>query len=249
MARSLHSIIQDIFSTVDCNTRYRGYSSYHYEAGFQNKKYMEIPIDEWEMEIPVFAFPTFRNIIAETLDVNSIIVHLETRWNQSCYTSLNKILEDTLRERYEGTKLMVIHDKTSTKLYYGTYGAIFNDKFEPILMCSWVVRKYLLNNEFNFECVNPIIRISPECFVSQSDSIERLISKKFPMEALSGGKFHYFNREGRSLGYDPDGYVPKIIIEKSPFSIKNIDVPSISTTNEALLKTALDNIDDFMLCR
>ena len=69
------------------------------------------------------------------------------------------------------------------------------------------------------------------------------------MEALSGGKFHYFNREGRSLGYDPDGYVPKIIIEKSPFSIKNIDVPSISTTNEALLKTALDNIDDFMLCR
>lgn len=38
----------------------------------------------------------------------------------------------------------------------------------------------------------------------------------------------------------------KVLIEKIPFIIKETDVPSISTTNEELLGTALNYIDEIV---
>lgn len=244
MALSLSSIIYRIFTTGNSHNRYN-YRTTSAEI-FSRNKYMEIPITGDSFEVPIFATNSFLSAYSdEDTITDAIIVQLNTR-NINCgYTSLNKVMEQTLLHKYSDTRLMVIKDKNAEDTYYGTYGAIFDKYFNPILICSWMLERFKNEDgQDGIKAAYPIIRISPDSFASPKDSIERFVCKKFPTEALLSS-FYCHNTFLVSINADCRSKL-KIIIERSPFVIREADVPSVSTTNESLIQTALDHIDDFI---
>ena len=81
------------------------------------------------------------------------------------------------------------------------------------------------------------------------DAVERFIINQIIPTALS---INYLSSPSchRSVIYESNSTncntKVKVLIEKIPFIIKETDVPSISTTNEELLDTALNYIDEII---
>ena len=119
-------------------------------------------------------------------------------------------------------------------------------------MLSWELKKIYRDDEqdpFRYKFIRPILRVAPEVFINKSNTVERFIINQIIPTALSviylsSPIFH------RSMLYESNSSncdtKVKVLIEKIPFIIKETDVPSISTTNEELLGTALNYIDEIV---
>ena len=117
-------------------------------------------------------------------------------------------------------------------------------------MLSWELKKIYRDDEqdpFRYKFISPILRVAPEVFINKSNTVERFIINQILPTALSitylsSPIFH------RSMIYESNSgnCKVKVLIEKIPFIIKETDVPSISTTNEELLGTALNYIDEIV---
>lgn len=171
----------------------------------------------------------------------------------SSFKSVSTSIRDAFTVLYKNAhlrKLVTVGDPEKT--YYGTYGAIFDENFKPIVMLSWELKKIYRDDDqdpFRYKFIRPILRVAPEVFINKSNTVERFIINQIIPTALSviylsSPIFH------RSMLYESNSSncdtKVKVLIEKIPFIIKETDVPSISTTNEELLGTALNYIDEIV---
>lgn len=119
-------------------------------------------------------------------------------------------------------------------------------------MLSWELKKIYRDDEqdpFRYKFIRPILRVAPEVFINKSNTVERFIINQIIPTALSitylSSPEFYNCKIYDSNSYNCNTKV-KVLIEKIPFIIKEADVPSISTTNEELLGTALNYIDEII---
>lgn len=208
-------------------------------------KYMEIPIKD-EFELPTFALNYFLENIHNHPDVDALVVPVYSYGDKPYYVTLNRYMQDVLLERYDHLIEMTMPD--GVKKYYGIQGTVFNKDLEPLLMCSWQVRRELNDDsedmKYKYKLIRPILRIHPRCFQMQSDPMEKFIAKKFPTEIINTGNISVFG-EGYLL-YDNVRRPIKIEIDRSPFVLKEIDTPSVSITDDSLLQIARDHIDEII---
>lgn len=248
MARTLGSTIIDVF---EVNTSRRCFYRPEEDSPLPQTtdKFFEIPIDGDVFEIPTFALKPLMDRANTSEEFPSIITaKLHTDNNTAGYKKAERNLVEVLRESFVQSKLSRVDAECGEEKvpYYGTCGAIFNKDFKPIAMCSWVIEKF--SDEFGvyrYRFLQPILRINPAAFVHSADSIERLIAKKLINYCLMAPKHppYQWNR-GDFFVADVDDYPVKVVIEESPFNIRCIDKPSISTTNQQLLQIAIDHIDE-----
>lgn len=248
MARTLGSTIIDVF---EVNTSRRCF--YHPEEDYPLPqtidKFFEIPIDGDVFEIPTFALKPLMDRINAPGELPSVITaKLHTDNNTAGYKKAERNLVEILRESFVESKLCRVDAECGEEKvpYYGTCGAIFNKDFNPIAMCSWIIEKF--SDElgvYRYRFLQPILRIDPAAFVHGADSIERLVAKKLINYCLMSPKHppYQWNR-GVCFIADEDDYPVKVVIEESPFNIRCVDKPSISTTNQQLLQIAIDHIDE-----
>lgn len=252
MARSVSSIVDSIFSTTDSyNHCYRRYDRRTGNPIQSDTKYMIIPIGDGTFEVPIFAFEEFCQAVldpeAREHPSDALVVQLNYKESQSRYTSLNAVMGDVLNERFYDSRLCKI---TITKLattYYGTYGALFNEEFKPIMMCSWLMEKCINpDNHVEYRFIKPIVRVEPYCFMNKGDILERFICNKFVTTVLEG-LYHIPPSRRRYLGItSSNNYHPKIEIDECPFTISGADSPSVSTTNRELLQLARNHINEII---
>lgn len=233
-----------------------GYSGYRYSTqNHELLKYVTIPIDTDTFEIPLFAYDSFAtammqdNLIPHTS--NCIVATLEESGNTGCYKTLDANMKDCLLTHF---KDKLIQLKIENGLYYYvTCGAVFNENLEPLMMMSWVLnRQHDVGengeNKYTYSFVQPILRLSKQCF-AKKDSMQRYLTGKFLTTAINEA----FNL--RWLGRDWLRIFPElndtrklftiaVVIDKLPFSIRGVETPSISTTNENLLQLAINHIED-----
>lgn len=216
--------------------------------------YFEVTIDGPTFELPVFMFDVFTfpdrrwQHISAPLEnrlkdgKGTIVAKLNTENRYCTYSSFAAIMKEVLEESYNRSRLVRITTKQgeNTFVYYATIGAIFNSHFDPVLLCTWTVERYEKNGTFEYRVIQPIVRISPECFMYRNNPIERFISGKFAQTALSIRCNPPYSLTNGAY------YNDKVLVEinKIPFNIKRADIPSISTTNEELIQLVKDNIDD-----
>lgn len=213
-------------------------------------KYMEIPVSENQFELPLFAFSTFQ-WASDTVD--AIVVSLNTKGRHSSYKSFERAMIDCLSEKYSSTRLAVQDVKQGNDVirYYCTQGAIFDDEFNPIMMCSLLVGKEINEESGNptgfYEYIRPVIRFSPNVFTMKGNPMERFMSGKllstFLADSLPIPDTYDSPRIHRSSILNREA---KVIIDKIPFSVHSADVPSISTTNEDLLNIVASHIDELI---
>lgn len=248
MARTLGSTIIDVFE-VNTSRRcfYRPEEDYPLPQTID--KFFEIPIDGDVFEIPTFALKSLMDRVNASGELPSVITaKLHTDNCTAGYKKAERNLVEVLRESFVQSKLIRVDAECGEEKvpYYGTCGAIFNKDFKPIAMCSWVIEKF--SDELGvqrYRFLQPILRVDPAAFLHGADSIERLVAKKLINYCLMSPKRPPFQWErGDYFIDDEDDYPVKVVIEESPFNIRCIDKPSISTTNQQLLQIAIDHIDE-----
>lgn len=218
--------------------------------------YMLIPVTGDNIEIPImtmFSLPTLENKILQKEPIDVLAVNLNNNGGYSTFKSVSASIRDAFTVLYKKAhlrRLVTVGDPEKT--YYGTYGAIFDENFKPIVMLSWELEKICRDDElrpYRYKFIRPILRVAPEVFINKSNTVERFIINQIIPTALS---INYLSSPSccRNVIYESNSTKcntkVKVLIEKIPFIIKETDVPSISTTNEELLGTALNYIDEIV---
>lgn len=248
--RDLRTALSYCFECVAADT----YSISRSISFTDKSSYMLIPVTGDNIEIPtiaMFSLPTLENKILQKEPIDALVVNLNNNGGYSSFKSVSASIRDAFTVLYKNAhlrKLVTVGDPEKT--YYGTYGAIFDENFKPIVMLSWELKKIYRDDEqdpFRYKFISPILRVAPEVFINKSNTVERFIINQIIPTALSitylsSPIFH------RSMIYESNSgnCKVKVLIEKIPFIIKETDVPSISTTNEELLGTALNYIDEII---
>lgn len=245
--RDLESALEYSFENINQGYSWRN-NSLNREEGI---KYMVIPISEKPMEIPTFVLSQFETDFRLIHGRDALIVTLKHLGKNTNYKTLDASLRDSLTSTYTNDYLIKLPNvKDTTRKYYVTCGAIFDENFKPIMMQSWEAKKALSDKATAYyDFLRPILRISPEVFINKSNSIERYIINKIVPTALSLNFIGAPAAHGHDLFMGDNlgkRFKAKVVIDKIPFEIKSVNVPSISTTNEELLNIALDNIDELI---
>lgn len=215
--------------------------------------YMLIPVTGDNIEIPtmaMYSLPTLENKILQKEPIDALVVNLNNNGGYSSFKSVSASIRDAFTVLYKNAhlrKLVTVGDPEKT--YYGTYGAIFDENFKPVAMLSWELKKIYRDNgqdSFKYKFIRPILRVAPEVFINKSNTVERFIINKLIPTTLS--LTHIYSPIYRRKIYDTNNgdcnLKAKVLVEDCPFVIKETDVPSISTTNEELLGTVLNYIDE-----
>ena len=209
-------------------------------------KFIEVPFSE-RFEIPVCLLYDFTNrdnrrIIGQ--EGVTLVKPLRTGNKQSRYKSIERAMQDALTmpfQDYLWTSL--VKEGTETILYYVTNGMILNADLYPIMVASWEMEY----TEDRLRYVRPVLRISPECFINTTGAMEKLIVRKILPVALQEKVPSYLGGSEESCIETDSLLRPiKVEIENIPFCIKEVDTPSISTSNKALLQIGLDNLEELL---
>ncbi len=248
--RDLRTALSYCFECVAANT----YSISRSISFTDKSSYMLIPVTGDNIEIPtmtMFSLPTLENRILQKEPIDALAVNLNNNGGYSTFKSVSASIRDAFTILYKNAhlrRLIAVGDPEKT--YYGTYGAIFDENFKPIVMLSWELKKIYRDDEqdpFRYKFIRPILRVAPEVFINKSNTVERFIINQIIPTALS---INYLSSPifHRSMIYESNSgnCKVKVLIEKIPFIIKETDVPSISTTNEELLDTAMNYIDEII---
>lgn len=248
MARTLSFSIEKVLA---------GYTSSGYSSGnvSPDNRYlhMQINTNQDTIELPILALPKLKELynkyllpdeLPETIDI--LLFNNGTKvYGKALETNIKNYLDAQFPS--DRLVLLPVKDKEETINYYCTQGAVFNEDFYPLMVCSWVIRKSTPEEKEAttqpYMLVKPLIRISPDCVRCQSDPMERFISKKFIQSTFSIRDIdtRYTNFIGHCITFKPE-----VVIANFPFTLRKTIVPSISTNNKDLLKIAEEHINDVM---
>lgn len=246
--RSLQDVLRNCFIDVTWGYGYRHAS----ESAQSGEKYMVIPLNGDALEVPVFALHTLlSNSYANTKDVDALVVQIDYAGSVSTYKSLDARFRDTMAITYGSTRLLKL-DNNGSDIYYSTCGTVFNKDFEPIMMLTWEFTKDTseMGEEempYRWKFARPILRIAPEV-LKKSNPVERYIVNRILSTIVDVGCTIYPPyRTINGMFVSPDiSFRAKVIIDENPFKLREVDKPSISTTNESLLAIAYEHIEELV---
>lgn len=206
-------------------------------------KNMEIPVGTDVIEVPCFLLPRFKLYAhSNNQSANAIITQLSNCAHKPMYKTLNSVLSYSIRTRII-TKFEVSQQNQTVK-YLITFGAILEEDLNPIMMCSWVLRK-IPNTEDNgcYEYLYPLLRIAPKCLLYPNNLMERTIGKKIPLLLI--GKTIRPNSWVTLIEEDLGPL--RLEVADSPFKMTAITPAFPDVSNEDLLRCVYNYSDDFTL--
>ena len=212
-------------------------------------KYLKVPLGKIPFELPLLTLDSLRGIINSiddgvnnVLNTDSLIVPLEVNNIRTYYKSLERNLVDVLGMSTTSGLYKIVIDEKNGVFYYATRGAIFDRELNPIMICSWKVasKEFLWEGRIKqqLEFTRPVLRIDANCFTSQKNAMERLVSKKIPSLVLPR-----FMKNPFSSGECAN--TPEVIIEdfhssKFPFKIREVFPPSMSVRDKEFFDVVKD---------
>jgi hypothetical protein len=245
--------VADIFAGYHTTT---SYLLAPYKNRTINTCSIEIPLCGDTIEMPTFAMQAFQEKISDLRNVDAIVMKLHTQNRIPRYKTVSRYMKTILlntRGNDDIFRLEIpIDNSAECKVYYGMHGAIFDEHLKPIVLCSWVLRKAkqtvfnVTVNKYYF--IRPIVRINPSIYLSQKDAMEKFIVRNIMPGVLSarirfapGINSDYFDYSR----LNSSGMPVKLEFDECPFKLVPITPPSIMTTNEMLIDTLKEHIDDF----
>lgn len=259
MARELSGTISNMFRLNTYERCFRHWRDENRPISNSSVRYIELPIDKEFFEMPVFAFNKFVQAVGHNDDIsaNALVAILNTADRNSGYKSIERCMKDILEESFTDSRLVKVEvkDGSNTMLYYGTHGAIFDRNFDPLMVASYKMEKCFRTvvNAGEPDKVIPyykfteaILRVNPDVYIYKRDPMEKFIVNKMISGCLL---LHtelplHIRLVDRIFG---DNYMPfHIEIGNSPFIIHDTDTPSISTTNEQLIQTVIDHVEEVL---
>lgn len=204
-----------------------------------------VPVSDDVFEVPVFVFDS-SSVIDEIRKgtVTTVVADVNYRDVHSHYKSVFSTYCSAITENFIDTGLIKIPSKENEGDCYITHGAIFDSRLNPLLVLTWKVeRKVPVGDESyknSLNCLCPIVRIAPQVILEKNNAVNRCIVNKVLPSVLSLTNVHTSGNYSKT-------FQPKVIIDSIPFTVRKPSVPSVNTTNDDLIHSALDHFDDFIL--
>lgn len=253
---SFTQTVADIFSGYRTTT---SYLLAPYKNRTINTCSIEIPLCVDTIEMPTFAMQAFQEKIGGLRNnVDAIVMKLHTQNRIPRYKTVSRYMKTVLlntRGNDDIFRLEIpIDNSAECKVYYGMHGAIFDEHLKPIVLCSWILRKmkytFVDVTEDKYQFIRPIVRINPSIYLSQKDAMEKFIVRNF-MPGVLSARVRF--APGVNSGYfdysrlNAFGMPVKLEFDECPFKLVPITPPSIMTTNEMLIDTLKEHINDFTI--
>ena len=206
------------------------------------------------IEIPSIARTYYENIIRDNLihsnvRVERIILPLYTSGNSQSRRTFDGIMREFFcKPPLNQRVLKVTTNKGDT--YYGGYGLILDEEFNPLLMCGLKARKVISEHGDDAEVVHiqyyrTICHVSPVVFTEPNKLINKgIIKKLIPLYTTMDTTF-----PNVSIGTSnsPDSRKVEVIIDDfSKFFVSPIVPTPSKCSNDALNKCLNDNIEDIL---
>ena len=210
-----------------------------------------IPVSEDAFEIPAFVLcnsPVVRNIKKGFVD--AVVANVSYYGFLSHYKSLNASFCYNITNSLSDPGLVKLPVKDGETDCYITHGAVFDHNLQPLLMLTWVLQKTApsernLSYKCSLQGLYPIVRVAPQVIVDHSHSVHKYIANRVLSSILSLNSICLLSEDiSDNYGYC---FSPKALIEPIPFTVRRPSVPSVNTSNDDLIHSALDHFDDFIL--
>lgn len=245
--RDLQSILENAYED---SMKSRWYSG-NIEGLNSKSVFMTVPIED-RFEMPVFALSAFslNERIGGKTPPDSIVINLNYKGSRTTYKSLDANMRNTLNTGYLNARLIKMPGiGDSGRVYLTTQGAVFDDNYNPVMLLTWEMERVYVEetSEYKYKFIRPVLRVKPDVIINKCNAMERYIVNKIIPTALS---LNYIttpaihNTDIIITYYSSRSFKVKVIIDKMPFEVRETDAPSVSTTNEELLKVALDNLEE-----
>jgi hypothetical protein len=202
---------------------------------------MKVPIKGDELEIPICILNKFIDWKTHhySKDVSTMMVSLFHAGAQSSYSTFEGNFKYLLQYYYKDYRLCTImaKDKNNNVPYFMCSGGVFTENMEP---CMLNTVKLTMGSNREITAWEPVLRLSPLCW-SLNDTMSRMLIGKYLREIIQSPEVY--------CGFDYSLPYRKIKVEIGdiPFEIISPKAPSILTTNQELLQTAIDHIDEIDL--
>lgn len=220
---TLRNSINDIY--YDASVHHTSFNRNQSFFGNFTFRFMEIPIVGDIVEIPCFIRTQYTSSL--TKKDCTLIAPFSNLIDEQSYSTFDTRFKYAITTRYDASMVMQYVDNTT---YYVTYGGVMNENFKFIALMSW---EFDISDDQHIMPVRPVFRLSYECF-EKRDKMQKIICGRC-LDAVANSCIRSANRV-------PEVKV-KIIIDDIPFKMKEIQPPSILTTNDELLKLAANHID------
>lgn len=221
---------------------YRYGNSIATDSPVTSTKFLDIPINTNNFELPLFMYWACLNALTGNTIPDIISARLVSYGLKSNYKTTESIMKDALSTSFEYKLIQVNVGNTS---YYVTYGAVFDKDFKPLMMLLWNMNNISTTDTPRYS-LEPICRVDPVLYVDKKDAIQKFIAGKFITTVLQS--YVRLPRQAPlPINYSNSNYLtPKVEITPLRFNIRSVSTPSISTDNEALLQLAIDNVEELM---
>jgi len=220
---------------------------------------MVIDVSQPVFEVPLFVMPMFCPRMQDLFDNNfTVVVPLIHSLRSPSYKSVPCAIAKEVFScsHYDSDKLWRIKLPAPNEevVYYGSRGVVFNESLKPMAICSWRMSKTDVASPDSpvkhiVSIERPVLRISPECYLAKADPVQSFINNKMlktlladPVRAPWSYSFH--GQPSCEVLHCGDMFRVRVIIEDWPYPIESPSPPSVSVTQQDLVDTVLDNIDD-----
>lgn len=231
MAYTLNNVLNDIYMESSAGVARCGLGDSRAYSAKDKVLRMIIPAEENEFEVPIFAMPAVVHIGQAILSVDKVVLNIAEGDKFSSYASLEKNVIEAFRRSSLACDMrkIISKDKSLMVVYYAARGIITDASLDPMLVASWKVKKP--PHSGSIECITPILRINPKCFVENSDTMMRFLAKKMIASAASASYLDMNN-------------IQIIVGNEMPFQIRSAYQPKIDTTNEELRRLAIEGLNE-----
>lgn len=216
-------------------------------------RYLITKVNGDEIEIPIIARDHIEWIISNnispssgTLSIQTIILPLYENSIPQSKRAFNKFINQFFIDTDYSRRLRKI---TSAKgeVYYGGKGLIFDDRYNPLILCVLKAKKVQVDGSFKVGYLRPVVYINPIVFTESDKLINKGIIKKI-IPYYTSRKIP-FPTTVSSISYNaPTKWDKAVVIidNLDRFFVKPTVPNPQSCTTESLNECLVNNIDDIL---
>lgn len=211
-----------------------------------------IEVNSDEIEVPVIARGHFENIVSEKMGHQNflqdlrIILPLYDNSPRQERRTFDSIIRQLFSVPFSNKLQKVITNKG--EVYYGGKGIIFNENYDPLLLCTLAARNIQTEDGRNAMCYyRPICHISPKVFLEPDKLVNKgIIKKLIPFYTSQDVRFPMVY--SGNLHIDAEDTKVKVIIDNfDKFFIEPIKPTPTTCSNDILNECLVENIEDIIM--
>lgn len=254
-ARFIHEMTRPFYITQSAFSSPRLENNLTLDSNNVFNKSLIVDITGDDIEIPSIARVNYENTIRNNSIYNNIkkvekaILPLYANGNGQSRRVFDGIIRDFFCKVTFNQRLLKV-TTSKGEIYYGGYGLILDEGFNPLLMCTLKARKKITEGNGGAEVASlqyyrAICHVSPTVFAEPNKLINKgIIKKLIPLYTTIGTDFPTVNS---FISNDPDSRKVEVIIDDfSKFFISPITPTPSECINKVLNKCLNDNIEDIL---